>query len=61
MTKAHQEYVLDNGKILEYEVMIKTELPIDPEIYNAPFVLVSKEMELQGINIDELRNIFLTF
>lgn len=58
MTKEHQEYELDNGKILEYEVMIKTELPIDPEIYNAPSVLVSKEMELQGINIDELRNIF---
>lgn len=58
MTKEHREYELDNGKILEYEVMIKTELPIDPEIYNAPFVLVSKEMELQGINIDELRNIF---
>ena len=58
MTKEHQEYELDNGKILEYEVMVKTELPIDPEIYNAPSVLVSKEMELQGINIDELRNIF---
>ena len=58
MTKEHREYELDNGKILEYEVMIKTELPIAPEIYNAPFVLVSKEMELQGINIDELRNIF---
>lgn len=58
MTKEHRECELDNGKILEYEVMKKTELPIDPEIYNAPFVLVSKEMELQGINIDELRNIF---
>lgn len=58
MTKEHREYELDNGKILEYEVMIKTELPIDPEIYNAPFVLVSKEMELQGVNIDELRKIF---
>lgn len=58
VTKEHREYALDNGKILEYEVMRKTELPIDPEIYNAPFVLVSKEMELQGIDINELRKIF---
>lgn len=58
VTKEHREYELDNDKILEYEVMRKTELPIDPEIYNAPFALVSKEMELQGININELRNTF---
>lgn len=58
VTKEHQEFEVENGKILEYEVMRKTELPINPEIYNAPSVLVSKEMELQGINIDELRKIF---
>lgn len=58
VTKEHREYELDNGKILEYEVLRKTELPIDPEVYNAPYILVSKEMELQGININELRNIF---
>lgn len=58
VTKEHREYALDNGKVLEYEVMRKTELPIDPGIYNAPFVLVSKEMELQGIDINELRKSF---
>lgn len=29
VTKEHREYTLDNGKILEYEVMQKTELPIE--------------------------------
>lgn len=58
ITKEHLEYDLDNGKILEYEVMYKRELPIDPNIYNAPAVLVMKEMELQGIDIEELRNVF---
>lgn len=58
VTQEHREYALDNGKILEYEVMQKTELPIEPEIYNAPSVLVSQEMELQGIDINELRNVF---
>lgn len=29
VTKEHREYDLENGKVLEYEVMRKTELPID--------------------------------
>lgn len=58
VTKEHREYTLDNGKILEYEVMQKTELPINSDVYNTPSVLVSKEMELQGIDINYLRNVF---
>lgn len=58
ITKEHLEYELENGKILEYEVMCKRELPIDPNIYNAPTVLVKKEMELQGSDIEELRKVF---
>ena len=58
VTQEHQEFEVENGKILEYEIMRKTELPIDPDVYNAPFVLVSKEMELQGISISELREVF---
>ena len=52
----HREQPVTNGKILSYEVMCKRFLPIDPEIYNAPAQLVRKEMELQGIDPDELKN-----
>ncbi|MBQ7433200.1 MAG: GNAT family N-acetyltransferase [Lachnospiraceae bacterium] len=52
----HREHHVENGKILSYEVMRKRYLPIDPEIYNAPAQLVRKEMELQGIDFDELKN-----
>ena len=52
----HREQHVANGKILSYEVMCKRYLPIDPEIYNAPAQLIRKEMELQGMNLDELQN-----
>ena len=58
LTREHREHMLENGIVLEYEVMCKMDLPIDPEVYNAPYVLVSKEMELQGIDIIELRSVF---
>ena len=51
----HREHQVANGKILSYEVMCKKYLPINPEIYNAPTHLVRKEMELQGIDLDELK------
>lgn len=58
ITKEHLEYELDNEKILEYEVMCKRELPIDYNCFNAPAILVEKELELQGINMDELKKVF---
>ena len=32
--------------------------PIDPKEFNAPSQLVRREMELQGIDLDELRKVF---
>lgn len=51
----HREHPAANGKILSYEVMRKRIFSIDPEMYNAPARLVRKEMELQGIDFDELK------
>ena len=52
----HTEYPVENGKILSYEVMRKRNFDIDPEIYNAPSQLVRREIELQGLDFDELKN-----
>ncbi len=54
--KMHVDYPVANGKILSYEVMQKRHFAIDPEVYNAPAQLVKKEIELQGLNFDELRS-----
>lgn len=45
-----------NGKILSYEVMQKKQFDIDPELYNAPLQLVKREIELQGLDYNELTN-----
>lgn len=58
VTKEYGEYKLENDKVLAYEVMCRNNFPIDPNEYNAPFQLVRREMELQGINLDELREVF---
>lgn len=52
----HAEYLVENGKILSYEVMRKRNFDIDPEVYNAPSQLVRREIELQGLDFDELKN-----
>ena len=56
--KEYCEHKLANGKVLAYEVMRRTDFPIDPNEYNAPLQLVRREMELQGVDLDELRNVF---
>lgn len=57
-TKECRTQSLKNGKILAYEVMCKRNFEIDPNKYDAPFQLVKREMELQGMDLDELRRIF---
>ena len=47
------EHSVANGKLLSYSIMRKREFHIDPALYNAPSVLVRKEIELQGLDFDE--------
>ena len=56
--KEYREHKLKNNKVLAYTVMCRENFPIDPDEYNAPMQLVRREMELQGINLDTLREIF---
>ena len=48
-----EEYSVANGKLLSYSIMRKREFDIDPAFYNAPSVLVRKEIELQGLDFEE--------
>lgn len=57
-TKEHKTYALKNEKVLAYEVMCKRNFKINPDEYDAPLQLVRREMELQGIDLEELRKIF---
>ena len=56
--KEYHEYKLENDKVLAYEIMCKNNFPIDPNEYNAPLQLVRREMELQGIDLDKMREVF---
>ena len=47
------EHSVENGKLLSYSIMRKREFDINPALYNAPSVLVRKEIELQGLDFDE--------
>ncbi len=58
ITKKYEEYQLENDKVLAYEIMCRNHFPIDPDEYNAPSQLVRREMELQGIDLEELRKVF---
>lgn len=54
----YEECPLENGGVLSYMIMRRNRFPIDPNEYNAPSQLVRREMELQGIDLDELRTVF---
>lgn len=54
----YKEHELENNKVLAYEIMCKNNFPIDPNEYNAPSQLVRREMEMQGIDFDEMRKAF---
>lgn len=56
--KKYAECELENNKILAYAIMCRDNFPIDPDEYNAPMQLVRREMELQGIDPDKLREVF---
>lgn len=58
VTREYGEYKLENDKVLAYEIMCRNNFPIDPDEYNAPSQLVRREMELQGIDLDEMREVF---
>lgn len=58
ITKEYEEYPLGNEKVLAYAIMCRKKFPIDPKEFNAPSQLVRREMELQGIDLDELRTVF---
>lgn len=58
ITKGYEEYRLENDNVLAYVIMCRNSFPIDPNEYNAPSLLVRREMELQGIDLDELRKVF---
>ena len=58
ITKEYEEHRLVNDKVLAYEIMCRNNFPIDPNEYNAPSQLVRREMELQGIDLDEMRAAF---
>lgn len=44
------EHSVANDKLLSYSIMRKREFNIDPALYNAPSILVRKEIELQGLD-----------
>lgn len=58
ISKGYEEYTLENDKVLAYPVMCRNHFPIDSNEYNAPAQLVRHEMELQGIDLEELRKVF---
>lgn len=58
ITKGYEEYPLENDKVLAYVIMCRNSFPINSNEYNAPSQLVRREMELQGIDLDELRKVF---
>lgn len=58
VTRKYEECRLDNDKVLAYEIMCKNNFPVDPKEYNAPLQLVRREMELQGMDLDEVRKAF---
>lgn len=58
IVKGYENYPLENDKVLAYVTMCRNHFPLDPREYNAPSQLVRREMELQGINLDELRKVF---
>ncbi|MDE7281184.1 MAG: GNAT family N-acetyltransferase, partial [Ruminiclostridium sp.] len=58
VVKEYREYELENNKVLAYAVMCRENFPIDPDEYNAPLQLVRRETELQGIDLDALREVF---
>ena len=56
--KKYAECELENNKVLAYAIMCRDNFPIDPDEYNAPMQLVRRETELQGIDLDALREVF---
>ncbi len=54
VTKEYQEYVLENEKILVYEVMCKNNFKINPQEFNAPAQLVRRELEQRGYDLDKI-------
>lgn len=58
VTKKYEEIQLENDKVLAYEIMCRNKFPLDPNEYNAPSQLVRREMELQNIDLNELKKIF---
>ncbi len=58
VAKEYKEHKLENDKVLAYEIMCRNNFPIDPNEYNAPSQLVRREMELQGIDFDKMREAF---
>ncbi len=58
IAKGYEEYPLENEKVLVYVIMCRNNFPLDPSDYNAPSQLLRREMELQGIDLDELRKVF---
>ena len=58
ITKGYEEYPLGNDKVLAYAIMCRKKFPIDPKEFNAPSQLVRREMELQGIDFDKMREAF---
>ena len=51
----HAETPVANGRILSYAIMRKRRFDLDPAVYNAPSVLVGKEIALAGLDMDEIR------
>lgn len=58
IVKKYAECELENNKVLAFAIMCRDNFPIDPNEYNAPAQLVRREMELQGIDLDKLREVF---
>lgn len=53
-TREHQEFALENGDILAYEVMCKNSFKINPAEFDAPKQLVRREMELLGYDLERI-------
>lgn len=49
------EHSVANRKVLSFSIMRKREFEIIPALYNAPSILVKKEIELQGLDFDEYK------
>lgn len=54
VVQKYREHTVENEKILLYAIMCKKNFKINPQEFDAPSVLVKRELELQGYSLDKM-------